>query len=188
LALAAEPVPEKPFPPAKDAAKETPAEKPKAPAVPIVINADEIESRGNDFTFIGNVSVVRGDVTLTCERMNASMEEVETVDPETKKKTVRKQITSLVAVGHVEVIEKSTKRRAGAHRAEYDRKKETIVMTGTKDQRPRIWDGEKATEADMITYMLKQRKFHCKGDTKFILPENALAPDSPKKTEKKKPE
>ena len=147
---------------------------------PVRIEADQIQSKDNDFTFIGNVSVIRSATELNCNRMDGKLEDVEVIDPETKQKTRRKTIASLVACGNVRFFDKASGRRATCERAEYDIHQERIVMTGTPDRLPRIWDGETITEAAEIIFLLKEDRIIWKGKPKFIFPDVPVTRDRSK--------
>lgn len=159
--------------------------------VPVQVEADQIQSKGNDFTFTGNVVVTRGATRLECDHMDGTIEEVEIVDPKTKQKSTHKRIATLVAQGNVKVLDKTSGRRADCDKADYDVKQDKIVMTGTPDKRPRVAEGTTITEADRIILLLKDNRILWENDpghrTTIIMQGATPGPEKPKE-DKKKPE
>ena len=82
--------PAEPPPQGETSPQEAPQEEDIPP--PVLIEADQVESKGNDFEFIGNVIVKQGSTRIDCDRMEGKFEMVEQVDPETEEKVRRKQI------------------------------------------------------------------------------------------------
>ena len=168
-----------------DAPEEGDAEAADTPIVelPVDIEADKVEAGDETFVLEGNVVVVRGGIRITCDRMDGQFAEAEIVDPETKEKTRKRTIVSLVAVGNVTLTDTQSKRHATCHEAQYDFVKEYIVMTGSDDQRPRITEGDTTTEADQIIIPRQKGKVLLKGRTKTIL--SGGVPDDEKKDDEK---
>ncbi|MFC1805426.1 LptA/OstA family protein [Planctomycetota bacterium] len=111
------------------------------------------------FKFNGNVTVIKGDMRVDCERMDGL------IDAKTRR------ISKVSAVGNVRMVSVGTIERKGEERpkigplpkdawqarcakADYDLKGGRLVMSGkTKDGRPRLTRGEGYGEADMIIFV-----------------------------------
>jgi len=177
--------PAEPPPQGETSPQEAPQEEDIPP--PVLIEADQVESKGNDFEFIGNVIVKQGSTRIDCDRMEGKFEMVEQVDPETEEKVRRKQIVYLVASGNVLIADPETKRLAICDRARYDLKEDTIVLTGTEERRPSVTEAGITTEADEIVLPRGEGNILYKGRPLITVSGDALARARPR-AEKKEDE
>ena len=97
------------------------------PAVP-VITADELigDESSKSAEFIGNVRVIRGEYTLTTDRLMVLFDSVEKLSGE--KQGPRASIREVIAEGRVHI--ESEGLSANADRATYNRQSRTLVLTG----------------------------------------------------------
>lgn len=147
---------------AGEAAKPAPKKKPEPKLTRLEAWADRIQYHGkkNAFEFTGNVTVIREDMRVDCERMDGA------IDPKTRR------ITKVRATGGVEMVSVGEIRRTGSGerptigkppqdawqatcgKAEYDLKAGRLIMSGkTKEGRPRLRRGDGYGEADMIVFI-----------------------------------
>ena len=98
------------------------------PRIPIAVSADELigDESSKSAEFIGNVRVVRGEYTLTTDRLKIFFAELEKKTNEKNRTNVN--IKEIIAVGHVRIS--SNELMARADRAIYDRKTRLFVLTG----------------------------------------------------------
>jgi lipopolysaccharide export system protein LptA len=98
------------------------------PSQPVTITSDELVSDDTSETaeFIGNVKVVRGDYTLTADRLKVHYRRSDR--PSTPKAVGRANIREIVAEGHVRIV--SSELTATAERAAYDALNRTIELSG----------------------------------------------------------
>jgi len=98
------------------------------PSQPVTITADELVSDDASETaeFIGNVKVVRGDYTLTADRLKVHYRRSD--QPSTPKAVGRANIREIVAEGHVHIV--SSELTATAERAAYDAQTRSIELSG----------------------------------------------------------
>lgn len=98
------------------------------PSQPITITADELVSDEASETaeFIGNVKVVRGDYTLTADRLKVHYKRSDR--PSTPKAVGHANIRDIVAEGHVRIV--SSELTASAERAAYDAQTRMLELSG----------------------------------------------------------
>lgn len=96
--------------------------------IPVKISADEMvgDERSKSAEFIGNVKVIRGEYTLTTDRL---MVLFDTIGKSTDEKTdSRASIREVIAEGRVRIV--SDELSASADRATYDRQSRKLVLSG----------------------------------------------------------
>ncbi|MFP4056943.1 MAG: LptA/OstA family protein [Candidatus Brocadiia bacterium] len=126
------------------------------------------EGKENKFTFTNNVTVIKGDLKVDCDRMTGF------IDPETR------QITDVTALGNVRMVSVATVKigpdglpvtttpsdawRARAGRADYDLTADRIVLKSVPGaQRPQMWRGAGYAEADTIVFYPDKGTFDLEG-------------------------
>ncbi len=131
-----------------------------APKTPVTIAADELvgDESAKSAEFIGNVKVIRGEYTLTTDRLKVFFDAIE--KPVGEKNGPRANIREIVAEGHVRVL--SDELTANANRATYDRKTRTLVLTGENTEVYR--DGSKIS-GNQITIFLDTEKVIVSGNS-----------------------
>ena len=131
------------------------------PSPPVTITADELISDDTSETaeFIGNVKVVRGDYTLTADRLKVHYRRSD--GPSTPKTVGRANIREIVAEGHVRIV--STELTATAERAAYDAKNRIIELTGEEST---VASSGGAVSGSKITLFLDTDQFQVSGGPK----------------------
>lgn len=131
------------------------------PAQPVTITADELVSDDASETaeFIGNVKVVRGDYTLTADRLTVHYRRSDR--PSTPKTVGRANISEIVAVGHVRIV--STDLTATAERASYDAENRMIELSG---QDSTVASSGGTVSGSKITLFLDTDQFQVSGGPK----------------------
>jgi len=131
------------------------------PSPPVTITSDELISDDTTETaeFIGNVKVVRGDYTLTADRL---MVHYRRSDRPSSPKTVgRANIREIFAEGHVRIV--STELTATAERAAYDAKNRMLELSG---EEVTVASGGGAVSGSKITLFLDTDQFNVVGGPK----------------------
>lgn len=127
-------------------------------AQPVTITADELVSDDTTKTaeFSGNVKVVRGEYTLTADRLVVSYKDGE---PAAAQKSMgRANIREVVAEGHVRIF--STELTAAAQRAVYDAGQRTLVLSGEESK---VTSGSASASGSQITVFLDSARFEVSG-------------------------
>lgn len=132
-----------------------------APSPPVTITADELVSDDTTETaeFIGNVKVVRGDYTLTADRLKVHYKRSDR--PSSPKAVGRANIREIIADGHVRIV--STDLVATAERAAYDAQKRMIELSGEEST---VASGGGTISGSNITLFLDTDEFHVDGGPK----------------------
>ena len=125
---------------------------------PITVTADAMEYY-NDVPpvviFTGNALAVRGDVTLSAERMEVTLGEG--VDSE------ENSVKKIVAEGDVNFRhvdpETGKERFATGERGEYFADEDTVVLTGD----PRVWEGKNVITGEKMTFHIDENRFVVQG-------------------------
>ncbi|MBI1824331.1 MAG: hypothetical protein HYR80_09505 [Nitrospirae bacterium] len=108
-------------------------------------------------TFEGDVKVVKGDLTMTSNRVKIHFKE--------QSSTLKRQEISVIeAEGNVHLIRGN--REAKAERAEYQQDAETIVLTGS----PEGWDNQYKVSGTKMTIFLKQDRSIVEGSKILFTP------------------
>jgi len=141
-------------------AEEEPAEKDAeeegaAKSLPLRVDAEMVVYEGDSFTCSEKVVIKYGKSEVRCDKVVGTLGEVEEIDKKTGEKKKRKVITHLVATGSP-ITMSGDGRAAGCLRAVYDLAAGKVVMTGSKEERPWIKDGENTTTADEITFFVHE--------------------------------
>ena len=99
-----------------------------APKMPVAVSAEELigDESSKSAEFIGNVKVVRGEYTLTTDRLKIFFDELKKEANENNDAKVT--IKEIIADGNVRIL--SDELTARADRAIYDRKTRTLVLSG----------------------------------------------------------
>jgi len=131
------------------------------PSAPVTITADELVSDDTTETaeFIGNVKVVRGDYTLTADRLKVHYKRSDR--PSSPKSVGRANIREIIADGHVRIV--STELTATAQRAAYDAQNRRIELTGEEST---VASSGGTVSGSKITLFLDTDEFHVDGGPK----------------------
>lgn len=131
------------------------------PSAPVTITADELVSDDTTETaeFIGNVKVVRGDYTLTADRLKVHYRRSDR--PSSPKAVGRANIREIVAEGHVRIV--STELTATAERAAYNAKNRMVELSGEEST---VASSGGTVSGSKITLFLDTNQFHVDGDPK----------------------
>lgn len=125
---------------------------------PITITADELVSDDTSKTaeFSGNVKVVRGEYTLTADRLVVSYKDG---GPAAAPKSMgRANIREVVAEGRVRIF--STELTAAAQRAVYDAGERTLVLSGDASK---VTSGAASVSGSQIILFLDSARFEVSG-------------------------
>ncbi|MGW8185843.1 MAG: lipopolysaccharide transport periplasmic protein LptA [Desulfobacterales bacterium] len=144
------------------------------PSPPVTITADELVSDDTTKTaeFIGNVKVVRGNYTLTADRLKVHYQRSDR--PSSPKTVGRANIREIVADGHVRIV--STDLSATAEHAAYDAQNHMLELSGEKST---VTSSGGTVSGSKITFFLDTHQFQVIGG-----PENRVKAVI-KRTEKK---
>jgi lipopolysaccharide transport protein LptA len=131
------------------------------PSQPVTITADELVSDEASETaeFIGNVEVVRGDYTLTADRLKVHYKRGDRAS--TPKAVGQANIREIVAEGHVRIV--STELTATAERAAYDAQNRMLELSG-EDSTVASRGG--AVSGSKITLFIDTEQFEVSGGPK----------------------
>ncbi len=131
------------------------------PSPPVTITADELVSDDTTKTaeFIGNVKVVRGDYTLTADRLKVHYRRGDR--PSTPKVASRANIREIVAEGHVRIV--STGLTATAEHATYDAQNRMIELSGENST---VASSGGTVSGSKITLFLDTDQFYVVGSPK----------------------
>jgi len=126
-----------------------------ASEAPLAIRADRLRAYDRDgrreIVFEGSVEVVRSDVTLRSERLEALYPEH------------AEQPEQLVATGAVALSQGT--REARCERAVYDRARARVECSGEAE----LWDGEDRVRGEVIAFDLEARTVVVRGGTRLLL-------------------
>lgn len=142
-----------------------------SPDRPMDISADQGGGRrvpgGWESSFRGNVKVLQGDLTLTCDRLMVVNEEERAKNEQNNHAKGRQgssgrttDIKSITAEGHVKIVQGNRTVLAG--KAVYDSAKKTITLT----EKPRLWQCGDVVEAEKIIFHLDENRSEFKGGIK----------------------
>jgi lipopolysaccharide export system protein LptA len=112
-------------------------------------------------TFEGNVKVVQGNITLTCDKLSIAYDNdagTPTENRSGKNGRVDDKIKSITAEGNVKIVQDD--RMATAGKAFFDRVNRIIKLTDN----PRIWQGRDAGIANAIIMYLDENRWEFQGD------------------------
>lgn len=131
---------------------------------PIDIKADSTEFRGKEnlVIFAGSVTAVRGNMTITSDRLEVVLNQ------ETR------EVTETRALGNVSIRREDVLATGG--RAVYQLATDTVTLS----EAPRIWRGGDAVEGELVILHLGEDRMEVKGQARVI-----LNPQSRKKDEGK---
>ena len=128
--------------------------------IPVTFSADELigDESSKSAEFIGNVKVVRGEYTLTSDRLKIFFDEL-------KKKAngnnySRGKIKEIIAVGNVRIL--SNELTASADRAIYDRITRTLVLSGKSTEVNR--NGQ-SVKGEQITVFIDTERIEVTGNS-----------------------
>jgi lipopolysaccharide export system protein LptA len=160
------------------AAQDTPAGAPLPAADPIRITADSLitDPRNRTAEFVGHVSAVQGDTTITSDQLKVYYKKGTPSEPASGMDA----IVRMVAQGMVKIVFGDTV--AHAEHAEYIADQRIVVLSGPDS---RIVDGNNSISGQKITLYRDDRRIHVAGTQKepveafFYSDENIL--DAPKK-------
>lgn len=124
---------------------------------PITITADRMDyySDRDVVIFIGNAIAIRGDVTLSAERMEVTLSQ----GVESEENGVRK----IVAEGDVSFRqvdpETGRERFATGERGEYHSDGARVDLTGN----PRVWEGKNVVTGEKMSFYIDENRFVVQG-------------------------
>lgn len=138
----------------------------------VTITAEELvgDQSENSAEFIGRVKVVRGEMTLTSDRLKLFFDPVDT--PTHPTNHPRSAIKEVIADGRVHIV--SNEFSASADRAIYDRESRTILLTG---ENAVVNHSGNAISGREITFFIDTEKITVSGNSKnrvkgvFIVPQ-----------------
>jgi lipopolysaccharide export system protein LptA len=138
---------------------------------PVNITADRMEYRSEEgiVIFSGNALAVRGDVTLSAEKMKVTLSEGGEKD--------EGSVSRIVAKGDVNFrqtdLETGKERFATGERGEYDAEGRLVTLTGD----PRVWEGKNIITGDKMVFYLDENRFIVEGRVGLeIYPEEGQEP------------
>jgi len=114
-------------------------------------NALQVDSAGRAFVYTGNVTVKRGDMTLTSDILEGTY-------------TEQNEIDQLVARRNVKII-KGTNVEATSNRAVYDAKTEIVTLT----ESPEIHQEKSSLTADVVKVYLQESRSEAEGQVRVKL-------------------
>jgi lipopolysaccharide export system protein LptA len=147
------------------------------------ISADKVSGtfdRGK--TFEGNVKVVQGNITLTCDKLSIAYDSdaVTPIENRSKKNGQDdRNIKSITASGNVKIVQ--DERMATAGKAIFDSVNRIVTLTDN----PRIWQGHDAGIANAIIMYLDENRWEFQGDDGSPI-KFTIHPGELKKNQKKK--
>ena len=128
-------------------------------AEPLNLEADQIVYEGEGFTCTGNVLVTRGVTKIECEKIAATLADVEKEDKVTGEKTKAKSIKTLVATGSPIKME-STGRKAQCLKIVYELSEGKVTLTGSPEFVPTVTDEKGRTASgEPIIYMINEKRW-----------------------------
>jgi lipopolysaccharide export system protein LptA len=128
------------------------------PETPVTITADKMEyySDRDVVIFTGNALAVRGDITLSADRMKVTLGQ----GVESEENSVRK----IVAEGDVNFRhidpETGNERFATGERGEYHADGERVDLTG----KPRVWEGKNVVTGEKMSFYIDENRFVVLGE------------------------
>jgi len=145
--------------------------KPKAERLEVWAERIEYHSDTGKFTFVGNVTVIKGTLRVDCKDMEGF------VDPKTRR------IHKVRALGNVRMMTVAEAKagaggrrpkavpagpdawRAASGKADYDLRVGRLVLSGKHgDARPRLWRADGYGEADKIVFVPGKGEYELIGD------------------------
>jgi lipopolysaccharide export system protein LptA len=114
-------------------------------------NALQVDSAGRAFVYTGNVTVKRGDMTLTSDILEGTY-------------TEQNEIDRLVARSNVKII-KGENIEATSNKAVYDAKTEIVTLT----ENPEIHQEKSSLTADVVKVYLQESRSEAEGQVRVKL-------------------
>lgn len=122
----------------------------KGKDLPLYVKSESLslDAKGRVFTYSGNVEIVRGDVTITCDSMKGTYNE-------------QSKLEKVLCKDNV-VITRGEEMRAIANRAEYDVPASIIVLT----EGPELAREGNVLSADKITIFVDEDRSQAEGNVR----------------------
>ncbi len=137
---------------------------------PIEIQSDKLrsENEGKKIIFTGNVLSTWGDLEIQSDTL-----EVYANPKKEKGKKIKKlsdgqpeqDLEKIIAIGNVRI--KKGDRRARGDRADYNNKKQIIVITGKPNAT--AWEGDNIIKGEKMTFHLEEDLFKVEGRVRLVL-------------------
>ena len=130
------------------------------PKMPVAVSAEELigDESSKSAEFIGNVKVVRGEYTLTTDRLKIFFDELKKQVNENNNTKVK--IKEIIAIGNVRIL--SNELTARADRAIYDRKTRTLVLSGKSTEVNRK---DQKIQGEQITIFIDTERVEVTGNS-----------------------
>lgn len=136
----------------------------------IEIQSDKLrsENKGKKIIFTGNVLSTWGDLEIQSDIL-----EVYSAPQNNKGRKIKKlsdgqpeqDLEKIIAIGNVRI--KKGDRRAKGDRADYNNKKQIIVITGTPHAT--AWEGDNIIKGEKMTFHLEEDLFKVEGRVRLVL-------------------
>jgi lipopolysaccharide export system protein LptA len=125
--------------------------------------ADHLSMLPEQWIWEGNVKVIQGNITLTCDKLVVVWDTNEATAPKGGRKSpgswsTARKIKSITASGNVKILQDD--RMATAGKAFWDGVNRIIKLTDN----PRIWQGRDAGIANAIIMYLDENRWEFQGD------------------------
>lgn len=137
---------------------------------PIEIQSDKLrsENEGKKFIFSGNVFSVWGDLEIKSDILEVYTNPDSEADQKKTTGDVSQEgqdLDKIIAIGNVRI--KKGDRRAKGDRADYDNKKQIIIVTG--EPNATAWEGKNIIRGKKMTFVLAEDLFKVEGRVKLVL-------------------
>ncbi len=121
--------------------------------VPTIITSKtmNLNSATKKFSYAGGVTLVKGDLTMTADRLNGKYNDGQGID----------ELTAMEKV----VITKGSTIKARSNKAVYDKKSETMLLTDN----PEVTQEDSILTADLVRIFLKENKSLAEGNVRVKL-------------------
>jgi len=121
--------------------------------IPTVITSKTmaLNSARKDFSYDGDVLLVKGDLKMIAERLEGKYNDEQGIDELTAKNKV--------------VITKGTNIKARSNKAVYDKKTETMILTDN----PEVTQDQSVLTADIVRIFLKENRSSAEGNVRVKL-------------------
>ncbi len=136
----------------------------------IEIQSDKLrsENEGKKIIFSGNVLSTWGDLEIQSDILEVYSNPQNKKDKKIKKLSdgqPEQDLEKIIAIGNVRI--KKGDRRAKGDRADYNNKKQVIVITGTPHAT--AWEGDNIIKGEKMTFHLEEDLFKVEGRVRLVL-------------------
>lgn len=133
------------------------------PQNPISITSNKmtIKSLEDKIIFEGEVFIKKGDLTIKADRAEVFMSESSSllIDPSTQEK---REVSRIETAGNVDI--QQGEKRAKAEKGVYDKKKETVTLTGNAE----AWEKDYRVKGKVITLFIAENRSLVEGSQVII--------------------